>query len=216
MTAESSFLDQVNAELASGLEADARYSREKFLEYSGRVLRGYLEIQALDADTATTGDNLELHVSRDIISSPTAPTGVGPICLSFMMEGRNVFQDRDERLRILVPAPKDFNPSDPEAITELPEPDEVYVERSLPPKEGEDTPTILSRYAITRQRSFPYVLHDGDEILEDTADSNIELFFTERLPEELTRLVRLRLDMKRFSIKPQRSSVVGSAEITDL
>lgn len=208
MAGNDNYLERINEEAASELVAEAHHGRQRFLQLSGIVLRELLETQSLNASFTPEDQPFEYWVRRDVTMAPATDKTIGSTTLSFMLEGYNHFQKRIERLKVLIPTPDDFDQNDPEAIESLPEPEIVFAERLIPPAAENGAALVLSRYAVNRERSYPYVI-DGGEMVEKVDDISIEDFLNRPVPEELTRLVRLRLDMVKFKAMPQARVTYG-------
>jgi hypothetical protein len=214
MTGNENYLSYVNEQAAAELAAEAQHSRDRFLQLSGIVLKELLETQNMNAQFTGPDEPLDYWVRRDVTMAATPDKSIGSTTMSFMLEGYNHFQKRIERLRVLIPTTDGFNQQDLEEIDALPIPDTVYTERLIPPAAEGEEPTVLSRYAINRERAYPYTVDDG-EIVEQVDDSSFEQLFGRVVPEELTRLVRLRLDMVKFQAKPQ-ARVSAGGPVQDL
>lgn len=213
MNESNNLFDRLNEEARQDLLVDAQRSRSRFLQLSGIVLKELLESQLTAIENTERGEELDLWVTREIGVAPTAFAGIGRTCLAFMLEGRSVLSRERERLRILVPVPDNFNQDDPEAIMALPEPDEVYTERITPPRSPDAAPTI-ERYAVTRDRSFPYDLDESP--LDDIGEDVMELLQSPSVPNELPIVIQLRLDMVRFKRHAQLRTVMGEYPVEEL
>jgi hypothetical protein len=215
MAVTEDFFENFNTAATQELEAEAASSRQKFLQLTGIVVRELLDSQAFAADFAEQGEELQYTVGRDQVSAISEPTEGKVDLLSVVLKGRNIFQGRDEQLKLQIPVPRDFDQDDPEEIDNLPDPSVVYTERSLAPEIPGEIGRVISRYAVTVDRAYPYE-HEETEIFEALTEKDIAVLLDRRVPDDYTRIVRLRLDLVRFRTAAQRQTVVGQADVFDL
>lgn len=143
-------------------------------------------------------DTLSLQLGRDEEITPT---------LIDVNDGYP--HSKADKLKIYVPVPEDYVVGTSE---EIPVPDEIYVERI---HDAEDS---RSRYVIRRDGMYEYesARDSGEEVVyDDFSDRVFWRRMTMRVDTGLPILSVIAEDLINMDVMPQRSFVIGKAEVHD-
>ncbi|HSH17957.1 MAG TPA: hypothetical protein VK978_01100 [Candidatus Saccharimonadales bacterium] len=213
MTDPKEFFERINPELRDRVNSQAAGNRDYILSIAGSVLRELLKVDAEALQETPDGEFRDIWVQRDSGTAPASQAGSGCDCHSFMLEYGHVQRKRTERIRLLAPIPEGFDRTDVEAIAEMPDPEEVFVERSVSDHDRPRGVEIIGRYAITRKVSYRYTLEH--EVM-DLSDDMLELMLKQRVPNELGPLGEILDDIENGTPMAQRRTVQGEGPVVSL
>jgi hypothetical protein len=215
---------ELNTRAIERAQDTAEKLRTEVIDLSFEAVKKFLQddieiMERLDESGFPEGEDVGFYVLLDTLSAPlkdgeyTRTLSVllvrnDDISPLFPEEEDGYPHSNDDQLRVYVPVPNDYILGE----SELPNTDEVYVERV---HEHEDS---RSRYVISREGMYEYesIRDNGEEVIyDDFSDRVIWRRITRRVDSGLPILAVISEDLINMSAVPQRVITIGEPEVHD-